>query len=192
MIKINLLPPEMRIEAKVKKKISYAPFIRLAIIGLVLLTGFFFVDFLESKKQFKVVAAQWQELSPQMAELKAMEAEIEGKLKTEKVFLESSVVSEFPVTTTLEYASELLPDRMWLTELKVEKEDISQELVLQGVSLPSDDKTSIQHIQDYLHNIRGKLPDEYMTLTTARQTQDDIEVTTFVSRIEWGGGKALS
>lgn len=192
MIKINLLPPEMRIEAKVKKKISYAPFIRLAIIGLVLLTGFFFVDFLESKKQFKVVAAQWQELSPQMAELKAMEAEIEGKLKTEKVFLESSVVSEFPVTTTLEYASELLPDRMWLTELKVEKEDISQELVLQGVSLPSDDKTSIQHIQDYLHNIRGKLPDAYMTLTTARQTQDDIEVTTFVSRIEWGGGKALS
>ena len=187
MIRINLLPQELRIKKKAPSR--PIPYKTLAIgIGAIffILTIFFYADYWKQKIQLQQLEKAWKTAGPQLTELKALEAKIEGELKNEKVFLDTRLLAELPMTWVMSWINEFLPDRAWLTELNLDREGTYQVLILQGVALPSRERTSIEQIESFLYQFQQKLPHSRLALTTSKQTKDGQELMTFSARFEWG------
>ena len=109
MIKINLLPQELR---KKKRTATHIPYIPLAILAAVLfslLTLFFYGDYLMTRSAHKKVQKEWARLNPLMSQLKTMETRIEIEMRGEKDFLEKNVLNTESMTQMLFWASEFLP-----------------------------------------------------------------------------------
>ncbi len=189
MIKINLLPTELRMRKKIRLNIPYIPLIVLGVVLFLAITVILYIDFLATKSQYQKVQAEWQRLSPQMGQLRTLQSKVEVELKGEKDFLEKYMLSEAPMTQVLSWVSEFLPERGWLTEVKIQNEGDARQLVLQGIALPVRTKTSIEQIEEYLQKLKSKLPESRLNLTTARQVSDEVEGTSFVATFDWGGKK---
>ncbi len=187
MIKINLLPQELRKRKKTTTRLPYIPFAILAGVLFLLLTLFFYGDYLRARSAYKTVQKEWARLNPLMSQLKAMENKIEIEMRGERDFLEKNVFNSESVTQVLSWASEFLPQKGWLTELKSEREEEGCRLTLKGVVLPSRSQTGIEQIEEYMQKLKAKLPPQAtLALTTSKETKEKSEGTAFVAEWEWG------
>lgn len=186
MILINLLPEELRIKEKAKHDI---PILKVAAaVGVVLglLTVFFYFDFLSSQSKLKKLEQEWVTLQPQSMRLNQLEQEVETVLKPENLFLNRFVTADKPLTSILSWVSELLPDTAWLLEIRLDREGEGARLFVKGVALPSKEKSSIEQIETYLHQMKEKIPEAGLSLTTTRLEIENTEVTQFIANFEWG------
>ena len=186
MITINLLPQEFRIQAKSEHSLPYLKIAAVCGILFSLVTVYFYVDLLVAKAQLKKIRGEWSQIQPKSAELKKLEDEVEKTLKPEKVFLESFVTAQRPLTSFLVWAGELLPETVWLTEFQMERKGEGGRLFIKGLALPSKEKSSIEAIEIYLHQLKEKIVDGNLSLTTTRQTLEGKELTQFLANFEWG------
>ncbi len=186
MITVNLLPKEFRVRPQ--SKTSVLPLKIAAIFGVLfsLLTVYFYWDILKANSELKRIQAQGASLQPQAAALQALEEEVEKKIKPEKFFLESFVMAQRPLTSLIAWASELLPESIWLTALEMEREGEGGHFLLKGLALPSREKSSIEAIEIYLHSLKEKMPESELSLTTTRQAMEGRELTQFTASFEWG------
>ncbi len=187
MITVNLLPQEFRVQPKSTKHLHY---LKLAVafgILFALLTVYFYIDLLFANAKLKKIQAQWEKIQPQSAELKKLQDTVENTLKPEKIFLESFVTSQRPLTSFMIWASELLPDNIWLKEFQMERKQDGGLFFLKGLALPSKEKSSIEAIEIYLHHLKEKVPEANLSLTTTRQILEEKELTQFLANFKWGG-----
>jgi hypothetical protein len=189
MITINLLPPEFRVQPKSTRHVPYVKAAIAAGILLSLLTVYFYIDLLIAGSKLKKIQAEWAKIQPQSVELKKLENEVENILKPEKVFLESFVTSQRPLTSLMIWASELLPDNIWLTEFRMERKQDGGVFFLKGLAVPSKEKSSIEAIEIFLHHFKEKVPEANLSLTTTRQILEETELTQFLANFKWGGGE---
>ncbi len=186
MITINLLPEELRVKEKIKRDI---PILKLAAISGVLfsaITIFLYIDYIGSGSKLKRLEKEWVTLQPQSQRLNHLEQEVETLLKPENSFLNRFVTADKPVTLILSWVSELLPERAWLLETRLEREGEGARLFVKGVALSSKEKSSIEQIESYLHMMKEKIPEASLSLTTTRLEIEKTEVTQFVANFEWG------
>lgn len=186
MITINLLPQEFRVKEKVSIQL---PWLKGAILagGLVgVLTLWFYADFWMSKAKFAQTDKEWQFMQPQSQRLLQLEQEVNTKLKPENVFLNSFVTADKPLTLMMSWVNEFLPPTTWITELKMERLGEGGSLYIKGMTLPSKEKSSIEFIEIYLHQLKEKMPDADLSLTTSRKKMKEVEVTQFIATFEWG------
>lgn len=187
MIKINLLPQELR---KGQKKTSPFPYVPLAILAgtlFLLLTFFFYGDYLKGRAAYKKVMKEWVILSPLMGQLKALENKIEIEMRNENDFLLENVLNADPLTRILSWVNEFLPSKGWLTELKAERAGEGCRLNLRGVVLPSRTQTGIEQIEEFLQKLKSKLPPQAeLVLTTSKETKEKLDGTAFTASLEWG------
>lgn len=186
MITINLLPEELRIKEKVQQK--EIPILKIALgagIFFILLSILFYFDYLGAKAKLKKTNAQWVIVQPQSAVLNSLQSEVETVLKTEKDFLHRFVAAEMPLTHVLQWISDYLPERAWLTGVRLENNSDKHNLVIRGLCLPSKETSSIEFIEIYLHQLKEKMPKTKLSLTTARQIKDGMELTQFTAIFEW-------
>ena len=116
----------------------------------------------------------------------SLKSKIEEGSKKEKEFLEHHITSPFPTTSILTAVSELLPDSIWLVELKVSREAKENTFLLKGLSLPSPHYSSIQDIEKYLREIKERFPPAtQLILTTSRQVKENQELTLFTAIFKW-------
>jgi hypothetical protein len=187
MIKINLLPEDLRKKQKGATRIAYKPFIFLAVVLFLLMTCFFYVDYLKARSAYKRVHQEWIRLNPLMGQLKALENKVETEMRGEKDFLEKNVLSTDPATRILSWASEFLPPKGWLTLLKFDRSGEGCLLNLQGIVLPSRAQTSVEQIEEYLQKLKAKLPPgTVLMLTTSKEVKEKQEGTAFTANFEWG------
>ena len=187
MIKINLLPQELRIAKKSATRVPYIPFAILGTVLFLLLTLFFYGDYLRARSAYKEVHKEWLQVSPMMGQLKALEKKIEIEMKGEKEFLEKNILNTESMTRILSWTSEFLPSKGWLTELLVEREGEGCRLTLKGVVVPSRTQTGIEQIEAYLQALKRKLPPKTtLMLTTSKQAASKGEGTAFSAEFEWG------
>lgn len=186
MIRINLLPIELRQAHKKASPIPYLPLIVLAGGLFLLLTLFFYVDYLNTRASYVKVRQEWVRLSPLMSQLKSMENEVDVDMKGEKDFLEANILNTQPITHVLMWISKFLPPRCWLTNLDVERQGEECHLGLEGIVYPSNNLTGIEQIEDYLNKIKGQLPMAMLTLTTSKTSTKDVEGISFVANFDWG------
>jgi hypothetical protein len=187
MIKINLLPPELLKGKANATRIPYVPLALLAGVLFLLMTFFFYGDYLKARSAYHNVYTEWAKLSPLMAQLKALEKQVAVEMKGEKDFLEKNVLNKEPVTQILFLASYLLPSRGWLTELKVEREGEGCQLILKGMVLASRTQTDIEQIEEYVQKLRAKLPPQTsVALTTSKEAKEKTGGTFFSAQFEWG------
>jgi Tfp pilus assembly protein PilN len=190
MIKINLLPAEFR---TVQKTTQNVPVVKIAIgagCAFAALTVFFYFDYLLSLNKLRGVRKEWQVIQPRSAELKGLEEEVEGRLKPEKVFLERFVTTERALAAFMTWVSEYLPETSWLTELKMERKGQGGDLFIKGLAIGSKEKSSIEEIESYLHQLKEKIPDSNLSLTTTRQKIENTELTQFTANFNWGAPSA--
>ncbi len=187
MIKINLLPHELR---KAKTSATRVPYIPFAILGgvlFLLLTLFFYGDYLRARSSYQEVHKEWLRLNPLMGQLKALEKKIEIEMKGEKEFLENNVFNTESMTRMLSWVNEYLPSKGWLTELSAERVGAGFHLTLKGVVLPSRTQTGIEQIEEFLQKLKRQLPPKAtLMLTTSKQTSSKVEGTSFSADFEWG------
>ncbi len=185
MIKVNLLPEEFRI---VHKSPNQFPVMRVSIlvgIFFMILTVFFYFDYLHASKELKTLTATWTTLQPQSAQLKALETEVESTLKPERDFLLRHVMTAKPLTFGMSWVNELLPESGWLTELRMEQGQGTQSLFIKGLVLPSKERSSIELIEVFLHQLKERIPEAELSLTTTRQKIEGAEVTQFTANFDW-------
>src|SRR5690349_2231669 len=164
MIRINLLPEEFRIHDKVQTQI---PAMKIAVgagVFFVILTVWFYIDFLIAQGKVTKVKEQWAILQPQSASLKQLETEVETVLKPQNQFLNRYVTAAQPLTHVLSWLSESLPEKAWLTEVKLEREGEGARLFVKGLALPTKEKSSIEQIESYLHDLKKNIPDTNLNL----------------------------
>jgi hypothetical protein len=186
MITINLLPEEFRVQPK---STSNVPIKKIAIgVGafFIILTVFFYIELLFVRAHSGQLDKQWVELQPRSAELKKLEQEVDVTLKPEKDFMERFVTSAKPLTYFWLWMSEFLPDTSWLTEVSMERKGDGGGLMVKGLTLNSKEKSSIEHIEIYLHKLKEKMPDANLNLTTTRVKISETEVTQFIANFDWG------
>ena len=187
MIKINLLPQELRKSKKSPTRIPYIPLALLGAVLFLLMTCFFYVDYLKARSAYGRVHQDWVRLNPLMGQLKALENKIEIEMRGEKDFLEKNVLNTDSATQILSWTSEFLPDHGWLTEFKYERSGEGCLLTLQGVVLPSRAKTSIEQIEEYLQKLKTRFPlQTTLALTTSKEVKEKVEGTAFTANFEWG------
>ena len=189
MITINLLPEELRVAPKKKIEIPALKIVVTSAVLFVLLTLIFYVDFLMVSAKWSKLQKKWKTVEPQFKLLNELQKEVEGDLKQEKEFMEKYVVAPRPFTHIAKWSSELLPDSAWLTELKMERAEEGGNILVKGLTLPSKAKSSIEVIEDYLNALKAKMPDASLSLTTARQTVEKVELTEFIANFTWGKKK---
>lgn len=189
MIKINLLPIELRKSNKKAVSLPYLPLVILAGVLFMLLTLFFYVDYLNARGAYAKVRKEWVRLSPLMAQLKSMEQKVDVEMKGEKDFLEANVLNTQPIARILMWVSEFLPLRCWLTNLEIERQGEGCRLGLEGVVFPANNRTGIEHIEIFLNEIKKQLPAATLTFTTSKASTKDSEGTTFAANFEWGAVK---
>ncbi|HOW87738.1 MAG TPA: hypothetical protein P5561_05610 [Candidatus Omnitrophota bacterium] len=191
MIKINLLPQELRKKKRSPTRVPYVPFIALGGVLFMLLTLFFYGDYLRARSTYKNVQKEWARLNPLMSKLKAMETQIEIEMRGEKEFLEKSVLNKDSMTQLLSWVSEYLPPKGWLTEFKAERDGEGYRLTLKGVVLPSRAQTGIEQIEAYMQQLKAKLPPQArLSLTTSKESKEKSEGTAFVAEWDWGVKKS--
>ncbi len=187
MITINLLPQELRKMKKSATSIPYIPLVILAGVLFLLMTFFFYGDYLRARSAHKIVQKEWVRLNPFLAQLKALETRVEVEMKGGKDFLEKNVLNTESMTRILFWVSEFLPPKGWLTELKAEREGEGCRLTLKGVVLASRTQTGIEQIEEYFQKLRTKLPSQTaIALTTSKEVKEKVEGTAFVANLEWG------
>ncbi|MFH1799294.1 MAG: hypothetical protein ABH891_00405 [Candidatus Omnitrophota bacterium] len=187
MIKINLLPQELLKGKSNATRIPYIPLALLAGVLFLLMTVFFYGDYLKARSAYEGVRKEWARLSPLMAQLKTLEQQVAVEMKGEKDFLETNVLNKEPITQILFWASDFLPPRGWLTELKVEREGGGCRLTLEGVVLASRTQTGIEQIEEYFQKLKTKLPlQTSVAVATSKRANEKTEGTIFVAQIEWG------
>lgn len=189
MIRINLLPVELRNANKKTSPIPYLPLIALAGGLFALLTLFFYIDFLASSYTHGNVKREWLRLNPLMAQLKSLEQRVDGEMRVEKDFLEANVLNTQPVAQLMMWISEFLPLRCWLTNLEIERQGEGCHLGLEGVVFPAGGKTGIEHIEIFLNEIKKRIPGSTLTLTTSKAKDKDGDGTAFVANFDWGAVK---
>ena len=187
MIKVNLLPQELRKKKKSATRIPYTFLAILAGVLFLLLTVFFYGDFLKTRSAYKSVKADWTRLNPLMAQLKALETRSEVEMKGEKDFLEKNVLNTESMTRILFWVSEFLPPKGWLTELKAEREGEGCRLTLKGVVLASRTQTGIEQLEEYFQKLKVKLsPQTTVALTTSKEVKEKMGGTAFTAQLDWG------
>ena len=187
MIKINLLPEDLRKSKKSSPRVPYIPLAILAGVLFLLMTCFFYVDYLKARSSYNRVHQDWIRLNPMMGQLKALEKKIEIEMRGEKEFLEKNVLNTDPSTHLLFWISDFLPPKAWLTQLDFERVEQGCLLTLQGVVLPSRSQTSIEQIEQYMQKLKAKLPPQaVLALTTAKEVKAKVEGTAFTAKFEWG------
>ena len=189
MITINLLPEEFRAKKKVTHEIPVLKYFFIGGAIFILLTLVFFVDFLMVSAKLGRLNGHWKKIQPQYQTLTQLQSEVEGPLKQEKDFMVSSVATLRPLVYILQWCSEFLPDTAWLTEMKMERKTDGDNFLLRGLALSSKQSSSIESIQNYLHQLKEKMPEANLSLTTTRQTLEGADVTEFIANFHWGGQK---
>lgn len=185
MITINLLPEEFRIKEKTKSKY---PVVQIAIgagVLFALLTVAFYIDFLIANVSLGKLRKESADILPLSQQLKQLEQEVEQTLKPENTFLNRFVTADKPLTQLLMWTSEVLPSSAWLTEFKLTREGEGGKLFIKGLTLATKEKSSIEQIESYLHQMKEKMPDVNLSLTTSRQRIKDTEVTEFIANYDW-------
>lgn len=191
MIEINLLPEELR--PRKKKEATRIPVAAIAMAAgalFAVLTVYFDLDFLAARSRMKTLEAQWQEVQPQALVLNQLKNEVENVLRPERDFLADHAAGEKILTSTWTWLSEYLPAHSWLTELKMIHDSQERSLVVKGLCLPSREKSSIEEIEGYLHQLKKKMKTAELSLTTSRQFIDQVELTHFTGIFQWPREKA--
>ena len=185
MILINLLPEEFRVKPQDPQQGKYLKVAAGVGVLVLLLTFYFYTDYLGVSGKIKSLDAKWQQVQPQSQELNALKTEVEGPLKDEQRFLQQFVTTQKPVTQLMIWASELLPDGAWLEEVSLGHDQGKVDFVLRGTCMNSKTKTSIEQIETYLQGYKQKIPDAKLTLKTTRMDMGQIELTQFTANFDW-------
>lgn len=186
MITINLLPEELRAGGK---KMARIPALKIGLgagILVLVLTFVGYIDLIGSKNRLKKLENEWFSIQPQSQALGQLQQEVETVLKPEKAFWEQFVTARTPLTHKLTWVSEFLPPTAWLLEIKMERKGNSENFFVKGLALPAKTKSSIAQIETYLHDLKDKMPDANLSLTTTRQKFEETELTQFVANFQWG------
>lgn len=187
MIKINLLPQELRKRKTTAPHIPYVPLLILGGVLFLLMTFFFYGDYLRAQSAHKRVQKEFKMLNPSLAQLKALETKIEVEMKGEKDFLEKNVLNTESMTWMLSWVSEFLPPKGWLTEFRAEREGEGCRLTLEGVVLASRTQTGIEQIEEYFRKLKMKLPPQTsVAVITSKGVKGMPAGTAFVAHLDWG------
>ena len=109
-------------------------------------------------------------------------------MKAEREFLIHRIYGAESATQILDWLSEFLPARGWLTELKLDRGGEGCKLTFRGIVLPSRTSTGIEQIELYLQKLKAKLPPQAtITLTTANDATEQSNGTGFTAELVWGG-----
>jgi len=165
------------------------PYLPLAILAgslFMLLTLFFYADYLKAKGAYDSAYSEWMQFSPQMQQLKTLEQKVEVEMRGEKEFLERHVLNTDSMTRILQLVNEHLPQRGWLTELTLERAKTGGgSLVLQGVVLPTSARTGIEQIEGFLQELKSEYPEMDILLTTAKVKEKNAVGTSFSAMMKW-------
>ncbi len=185
MIEINLLPPEFVLA---KKEAAKPPYYQMALVGGILffiLTMFFYFSFLSGRDRLKKLDVEWQMIQPEYRVLTQLQKDLDGNVKVEKEFMQRFVTTQRPLTNVLGWLSEYLPSTAWLAEVRLGREGASENLFIRGLATPSRDRSSIEQIEEYLHQLKVQMPDARLSLTTTRQKIEGNEITQFIANFTW-------
>ena len=115
MITINLLPEEFRAAEKKSSKYPVIPIAIGAGVLFILLTIFFYFDYISANISLNKLNKESVTILPQSQRLKQLDTEVQEILKPENVFLNRFVTADRPATPMLSWVSEFLPPAAWLT-----------------------------------------------------------------------------
>lgn len=187
MILVNLVPPEFRGRASHRWNLRSAKGVPLGFAVLFLvLTAIFYFQYLVTLREVKAYRQEWLSLQNDVMRVEETRRQMDAGSRGERTFLEEHILPLFRITSLLSAVSDLLPETVWLVELRVGREQGTDSFVLKGASLPLRGQSSVSEIEKYLGNLKEKLPQNTeLVLTTSRQQNEKGELTLFTAAFKW-------
>ena len=124
-------------------------------------------------------------IQPSVQEVRSLEQEVSSVLQAERDFLNAHILNKAALTSILQTISESLPEGVWLTALSINNSGKKRSFQIQGVVSGIKDKTNIQQIEDYLHQVKMVIPSSHFVYSTGKQLADKVSATAFTANFEW-------
>lgn len=187
MLLVNLLPAEFRSQTRIRTgsqvRQNGVKILGVLFVGLTLVL---YVQYLLNLRTLKELKGRWPALQQEVQRIGKLRGEIDSGAKHEKEFLETRVSPPLRLTALLIGVSELIPEPVWLVELRMSREEKGNMLLVKGLSLPSKAGPSLHAIEDYVRGLKERLPAATnVILTTSRQRKENLELTLFTAVFKW-------
>ncbi len=188
MIHINLLPQDLRQKEMTPTTVRWEPFAILFAVLFLLLTVFFYSDYLDVRAVHKTIRDEWKTKSAVIPQLKQLEKRVGVELTDEKMFLEKNILNTESATRLFSHVSEYLPERGWLTEFRFDRDINKSFLSLKGIVQSQKNKSEIEQLEIFLQKLKKNLHGDTKTsLTTSKRMSGNLNETEFNAKFEWGG-----
>jgi len=199
MIKINLLPRELRPAKRSKPQkvsVSGSPAVvsnKRMIIGGGLVAAIIFIvatillyfDYMGLNQKLININQEFASIQPSVQEVRSLEQEVSSVLQTERDFLNAHILNKTALTSILQTISETLPEGVWLTTLSINNAGKKRSFQIRGVVSGIKDKTNIQQIEEYLHEIKMIIPSSQFVYSTGKHLAGKVSATSFTANFEW-------
>lgn len=157
MIKINLLPAEYRIVEVQQKKIS-PQFILLSIFFIFLLASLYhFFLYASIRGKAHHLDGKLSELSAPSKQADELNQTINAKLLPEKKFFAQNILASCLISEILNELSNLLPDSVWFSEFRFQRDKESILINLTGFSRITSKQIAVAQIQEYVNSVKSRL-----------------------------------
>ena len=157
MIKINLLPVELRRVEVVRTKFPFrSMFITLFFIILIGSLYQFFL-YLHVKSKLNHLNSEVTHIFEPGREADQLNQAINLKLLPEKHFLDQYVLPNFLVAEAMNDLSDLLPESIWFGDLTIKRDQGSLSLELMGFTRMTSKLIAVAQIQEYVNSVKAKL-----------------------------------
>ncbi|PIQ87244.1 MAG: hypothetical protein COV74_01610 [Candidatus Omnitrophica bacterium CG11_big_fil_rev_8_21_14_0_20_45_26] len=157
MIKVNLLPIEFR-QVEVKQSRVKPQTALLAIFFLLLAVAliqlFSYVTVQQKVHRFE---SEMEVLKAPSAKSDSLTTAIKSKLEPEIAFFRRHVLANVLVAEILNSASDLLPEGMWLSDIRLNRGGEAVVLEMTGYAKLTTKQIAVAQIQEYVNKLKAQL-----------------------------------
>ncbi len=157
MIRINLLPHEMRHKEVRKLNIPVVPVLTGIFLLFLLASLFNLFIHIQKRGELRRLEAQWESLKVKNAEAEALQRELGMGVKAEADFYDSVIDPPLETARVLGVINELIPDNVWMSDLRYDRKPDGHDVLINGFAEESQKESDLVVIQNFANAIKEQL-----------------------------------
>lgn len=186
MIKINLLPVELRHKEK-----SILPLRTMALIGggiLAVLISFYILFGIRiNRKEARLseLKKEYESIRPEYEKVKKLKADKE-RLEAKVALMEKLLIQRLLWAKKLNQFSDIMPPRVWISSFSVRGGEQTQAIVIRGKTYSDKGEKMVEQVGDFMRRIKGHGPfyKDFVNVELVSTERETIGGKTEVMRFE--------
>lgn len=179
MIKINLLPPEIKANLRYQqRRLPIIPFLLVIFIVIFLYWVIIILSITHLNVRVAANAAKMKAIAPQKSEVDVIWNEVHNELRVQKKYIDEIIQGPIEWAQILYVVSSEISQGIWLVGCSAEKKDQEWLITIKGLAKPISNRSMIKDVGLYVTQIKKNIE----SILQKQNTQSKVEVSTVTKR----------